>query len=105
MFQHQRLKETLFSRSFPGSIKTHIDNFTVLIDGSPQTVLLAVAVGEHFIDGETIFMATIPSPESTGISGIKLYTQEATGFLADGDATIKPQALNNSVADIEFSSR
>jgi len=53
-------------------LKIHINDFPVLIHGSPQVMLLAIDLHENFVDIEGIAVATMPSLQSLGIKGTEL---------------------------------
>jgi hypothetical protein len=54
----QQASEKAFSRSpIPFGLKIHINDFSILIDRSPQVLLLAIDLHEDFIDVEGIAIA------------------------------------------------
>ena len=52
-------------------LQKHIKNFTVLVDRTPQIVLLAPDIHEDFINEEGIAIALVVALQPFGISGGK----------------------------------
>ena len=59
MASYQALEETLRCCSIPLCLKEYINNFSVLVHGSRQIMLLAVNFHEHFIDEKCVTVASV----------------------------------------------
>ena len=62
MFPQQPLKETLCSLPVTSFLEKDINNFTILIDGSPQEMLLTLDLHKYFIDEESVTISLMLSP-------------------------------------------
>ena len=74
---------------------------TVLIDGPPQVMLLAVDPDEDFVDVEGINIAAMLSLQATRINGTKLDTPKTDCVSGHSDATFSEKIFNVAVAEIE----
>jgi len=64
----QQTPEEAFSSSHISlGLKVHIDNFTILIHGSPQVMLFSIDFDEDFIDIESVAIASVLSFQSAGV--------------------------------------
>ena len=54
MGSHQATEETLRSSSVPFSLRIHIKHLAIVVNSSPQVVLLAIDRYKDFVDGEDI---------------------------------------------------
>ena len=66
MAPQQALEEPLSSNPTLFSLEIHIDHLTILINGPPQVMLLAIDFDEDFIDEKCIPIATMLSLQSSG---------------------------------------
>ena len=64
-----------------------IDDFPILIDGSPQVMLFAIDSDEDFVDVESVAVASVLSPQSPTVDRTELDTPETNRFSADSDAS------------------
>jgi hypothetical protein len=65
-------------------LQKHINHFSVLVDRTPQIVLLTPDLHEDFINEESVALAWMFSPESPGVPGSKLDAPKSDRLIADG---------------------
>ena len=82
------LEEAFRSNSIPLGLKENIHHFAILVDGSPQVVLLTVYLHKDLIDVEGITITSVLSLQATGINGAEFYTPEADCFSGYSDASL-----------------
>jgi len=54
MLVQKSFKESLFCRTVSSFLKKHIDNFTILINRSPEILLFTINSNENLIDEESV---------------------------------------------------
>jgi hypothetical protein len=64
-------------------LKINIDHFTVLVDRTPQILLLSPDLNEDFINEKCISITLMPTSQSLGISGPKFVTPQTNGLVAN----------------------
>jgi hypothetical protein len=69
MALQQPPKEALRSRSISLGLQIYINNFAILVNGSPQVMLFATNLHKDFINVEGVTISLMPPLESPGISG------------------------------------
>ena len=67
------------------SLEIHINDLAILVNCSPQIMLLAVDFDEDLFDIEGITVATMLSLQA---AGAELYTPEPDGLTADGNTAL-----------------
>ena len=75
-----------------------IDDFSVLVNSSPQVVLLTINLHEYFIDEKCIaetLMATLQPPR---IFGTKLFTSQTNRFITYDNTAYCHQVFDIPVA-------
>ncbi len=87
MTSYQTLEKPLCSRSVPPGLQINIYHFAILVNSSPQVMLLAVNLHEDFINEESIAVALVLPLQSARIDSPEFYTPEADRFAADSDAS------------------
>ncbi|HMB92989.1 MAG TPA: hypothetical protein VKP65_19215 [Rhodothermales bacterium] len=97
---YQPPEEALRCSPIPFGLKIYIDDFTILVPGPPQIVLLAVDLHKNFISVESVSVALVPSLQPFGTFRSELDTPEADGFIADIDASFSRQILD--IPEAEF---
>jgi hypothetical protein len=75
------LEKPLSSCAVPSCLQKHIDHLSVLINGSPQILLLAADLHEHFINEKCIAETLPPTLQPLGIL-------TGTGEFANRDAAL-----------------
>jgi len=95
---HKTLEEALGCSTISASLQIDIDHFSILINSTPQILLLAIDLHEDFIDVERIAVTTVPLFESTSVSSTELNTPESDGFVADTNASFGEQILDITAA-------
>jgi hypothetical protein len=68
-------------------LKIHINHISILVNGSPQIMLLTIDLYEDFIDVEGITLASVLALQSTSINSYKLDAPEADRLASDSDAS------------------
>ena len=97
----QTLEEALRSSPIPFSLKIDIYHFTILVNRSPQVMLLTVDFDEDLINVESVTVSSVLSLQSAGVNGTEFDTPKADRFSADGDSPLGQYIFNVSVAKIE----
>jgi hypothetical protein len=64
-------------------------------------MLLAIDLHEEFIDVEGVALATVSALQSSGINGTELDAPEADGFSGYGDAPLRQDIFDISMAQVE----
>jgi hypothetical protein len=82
-------------------LKIHINHLAILIHGSPQVVLLAIDFDEHFIDVESVTIASVSSFQSSSVYRSEFDAPESDGLSADSDAPLSEQVLDIPMAEIK----
>ncbi len=77
MTLHKTLEEALSRCTIPPYLQKHIDHFTILIDSSPEVILLAVDLHKGFVDEESVAIASVLSFQSTSVNGTELGAEPA----------------------------
>ncbi len=54
MFLQQSFKESFSCRTIPTFLEIHINNFTILVNRSPEVMLLTINSNENFINEKSI---------------------------------------------------
>jgi hypothetical protein len=88
MLLQESLKEPLCSLSISPLLQEHISHFTVLINGSPQVVLLNMDLHEDFINEERISIFLMFSSQPLSILRPELVAPQTNCFVAHLDVTI-----------------
>jgi len=63
----QSIKESLCSLTITPFLEKHVNDFTILINGSPKVVLLSTNFYENFIDEKDVTITLMPFLQTTGI--------------------------------------
>jgi hypothetical protein len=66
----------------------------LLIDCSPQVMLLAIYLYEDFIDVEGVAIASMLFLQSSGVDSSELDAPEPDGFVTDGNAAFSEQVFD-----------
>lgn len=64
-------------------------------------MLLAVDLHDYFIDEEGIAVATMSSPQASGVQSAELYTPEADCLATDDDASLSEQIFDIKMTQLE----
>jgi hypothetical protein len=67
MLPQQPLKEALCSLTITSLLKKYVHHFTILIDRSPQVMLLTMDLHKDLINEERIAVALMLSSQSLGV--------------------------------------
>lgn len=91
--------EEAFSRSpITLRLQIHINNFAVLIDGTPQIMLFAIDSDEDLVNVKGVTIASVLSFQPACINGTELNAPKADYFATDSDATVGEKIFNISMA-------
>jgi hypothetical protein len=82
-------------------LEIHINNFTILIDRSPQKMLPAIDLDEHLVYVERVAVSSVRPLQSSRVYSSEFDTPKSDGLSADGDATLSQQIFDVTVAQIE----
>ena len=67
MFPQQPLKEPLCSLTITSLLKKYVHHFTILINRSPQVMLLTMDLHKNFIDEEGVAVSLMLSSQTLGV--------------------------------------
>jgi len=73
----QPLEETPSCSAIPFGLQAHINNLPILVNGSPQIMLLAVYFHEDFINVKGVAETSVLSFQSSGVFGAKFIAPQA----------------------------
>ncbi len=95
---HKPLEEALCCLAVASTLQKHVDDFAILIDSTPQILLLAIDFDEDLIDVERIAITAVSPFESASESSAKLDTPKSNGFVADTNASFSEQVFDITIA-------
>ena len=98
---HQPPEEALCCCTITSGLQIHINDFTILVDRSPQVMLLAVYLYEDFIDVESVAVTAVLALQATSINSSKLDAPEADRLPSDDDAPLCQKIFNIPMAEIK----
>ena len=101
MASKQSPEEPLRSSPIPLVLQVNIHHLAILVHGPPQIMLLAFDLYEYFVNIERIAVAAMPTLQSPGVKSTELDAPEPDGLVADGDAALREQIFNISVAQVK----
>jgi len=101
MIAQQALEELLCRRTIAPTLNKDIDHFAILINSSPQVVLLSVYLDKYLIKIKRIAKPAVLLLELTSISGSKLDTTQSDRLIADRDALFCQLVFDVTEAQIE----
>ena len=81
-------------------LEQHLDDFTVLVDRSPQISLLASDPNEEFIHKEGVAVSAVPK-RSMRVPWSERGAPEADGFVGDEDASLSQQVFDIPMTEIK----
>jgi hypothetical protein len=76
----------------------YINDFTVLIDCSPEVMLLAIYLYEDLFYVECIAVASVFSFQSSSVYSSEFDTPKSDSFSTDGDASFGEEIFDIAVA-------
>ena len=77
MRPEQSPEEPLSCSTIALGLEIYINYVAVLVDGSPQIMLLTIYLDEDLVDEEGVTVASVFSFKAARINGTELYTPEA----------------------------
>jgi hypothetical protein len=86
MPQDQTFEEALGCLGVSLGLQKHVDDFTVLINRTPQIVLFTLYFDEDFIQMECITVSLMVPSQSTGELWSELVAPEPNGFITHQNA-------------------
>ena len=97
----QSFEEVLSGFAVAPALQKDFDDFSVLIDSSPQIVLYTIDLHEDFIDIKGITKTLVSAFQTSSILGPELVTPQPDRFITDVDATLSKQVFDISMTEIE----
>jgi hypothetical protein len=97
----QLTEETLGRTPIATRLNKHVDHVAVLVDSTPEIVLLTLDVHEELIQVSRISQATLSPFEATSILGTELPTPLPDGLVRDHDPSLYQKILDVSEAQAE----
>ena len=97
----QSFEKTFGGLAVASPLQEDVDDFSVLIDGSPQVVLLTINLHEYFIDIEGVTETLVSAFQTSSISRPKFVTPQPDGFVADDNASLSQEIFDIPIAEIE----
>ncbi len=76
-------------------------HYSVLINSSPQVLLLTLDLHEHFVDKKCISKSLMSMLQALDLFGSKLVTPQTNRLIAYGNTAFRQQILDASVTKIE----
>jgi hypothetical protein len=101
MASHQSLEEPHCCCSISLCLEKHIYYFAILINSSPEIMLLTIDLYEHFIDKECVAVSSVLSLQTPCIFGTEFNTPQSDGFIADSDTSFGKEIFNVTLAEVE----
>jgi hypothetical protein len=78
-----------------------VDHISILVDGPPEIVPLALHVHEELIQVPDVSLTSLPTPEVPSVVESELLTPLTYGFVGDNDSPFCQELLNISEAQTE----
>ena len=88
MVSQSPFEEAFSCCAIPLGLKENIYDFTVLINRSPEVMLLAVDFYEHLVNEEGIAITTVLSLQSSSVYSSELDAPKTDRFAAHGDTPL-----------------
>jgi hypothetical protein len=82
-------------------LQQNINNITILIDGTPKILLLAVDSDEEFVQIPSITEASLFPFKTSGIVGSEFPAPLADGFIRNNDSAFGQKIFNITEAQTE----
>ncbi len=101
MILQQAFEKALGRLAVASCLQKHIDHLSVLINSSPQVLLLTLDLHEHFVDKKCISKSLMSMLQALDIFTPKLVTPQTNRLIAYGDTAFRQQILDASVTKIE----
>jgi hypothetical protein len=73
--------------SISTGLEIHIHHFTVLINSTPEIMLLAVDLHKDFVDVECVTVASVFPLQPSAVNGSKFDTLQPDALVANCDST------------------
>ena len=97
----QSFEKALSSRAISFGLQKYIHHLAILINRSPQIVLLATDLNEDFINIERIAETLVPTVQALYIFGPELVTPQANRFVTYDDTSFSQQIFDISLTQVE----
>lgn len=82
-------------------LEQHVNQLTVLIDGSPQALVLATDPDEDIAHEYRVAVAAVSAPQAVRVPGSELFAPEADRLVGDDDSPAGQEILDVPVAQVE----
>jgi len=83
MYFQEPFKESLCGRTISSFLEKHINNFTILINRSPEVMLFTINPDENLINEKCISISLVPSLQSGRIFWTKFNTPQSDRLVSD----------------------
>ena len=83
MYHQEPFKESLCGRTISFFLEKNINNFTILINCSPEVMLFTFNPDENLINEECIAISLVPSLQTGRIFWTKLNTPQSDRLVGD----------------------
>lgn len=100
MILQQALEKALGRLAVASCLQKPIDHLSVLINSSPQVLLLTLDFHEHFVDEKCISKSLMSTLQGFDVFGSKLVTPQTNKLIAYGNTSFCQQILDISMTKI-----
>jgi hypothetical protein len=83
------------------SLNQDVDHVSILIDGPPEVVPLALDIHEELVQVPNVSQLPLSAPEPPGVAWAELPTPLPDGLVGDDDSSLRQELLNVSEAQAE----
>jgi hypothetical protein len=83
------------------SLNQDVDHVSILIDGPPEVVPLALDIHEELVQVPDVSQLPLPAPEPPGVAWAELPTPLPDRLVGDDDSSLRQEFLNVSEAQAE----
>jgi hypothetical protein len=97
----QATEKPFSSLLIAAALHENINDIAVLIDGSPQILLLSLNRDKHFVEMPGVTQAALSFFQFASISRTKLLTPLTNGFIGDGDAAFCEELFDFTETEAE----
>jgi hypothetical protein len=101
MRPQQAFEKALCRSAISSGLQENIHHFSVLINGPPKILLLAVDLHEDFVDVERVTESPVSLCQSTCVLGSEPDAPEADRFPSDYDPAFSQKIFDIPVAQVE----
>jgi len=85
-------------RSF---LRAHVKHIIILINGSPQILLLSMDLNEDLINEKCVTISLMFSPKSKGVLRPEFVSPQTNSLIAHLEATLRHQVFDITMPEVE----